>query len=86
MGSGTPINSVHFSVASRDRKEWKLTAIYTSPMVSKIKELWGKLDEMVIERPWVLIGDFNFVLKAEERCFTRGVSSSLLSGWREEAS
>lgn len=73
---------IHVSVASNNGKEWELIVIYLSPVASKRKEFWGTLDEMVIEKPWVLVSDYNCVLMDEERSLVRGVSSSFID-WVE---
>lgn len=45
-----------------------------------MKFLWKKLKE--VDRPWMLIGDFNCVLKEEERSSNSGTLSSFES-WVE---
>lgn len=67
---------LHMLAKSGDGLEWALTDVYVHPNLSIRKFLWGKLSEVVIIRPWVLIGDFNCVLLAEERSSNNGASSS----------
>lgn len=60
------INFLHLVVNSARGKSWELTVIYAPLHASKRAGLWGKLDELRIEGPWSLIGDFNSVLRNEE--------------------
>lgn len=39
---------------------------------------WGKLDGMHIEDVWALVGDFNCVLRPEERSLISGASTSFV--------
>lgn len=38
--------------------------------------MWSNLDSIIVERPWALVGDFDYVLKVEERSSSTSVSSS----------
>lgn len=51
-------------------------AVYACPNPSIRRFLWDKLNEVVISRSWVFIGDFNCVLSAEERGSNNGASAS----------
>lgn len=42
------------------------------------KRALGRLNELCIEAPWLLVGDFNYVLRAEERSSDGGALSSFM--------
>lgn len=75
---------LHFAVKSNGGKQWEFTAIYANPNATERKHIWGKLDELRIKAPWILIGDFNCVLKDEERSSGRGASSSFQAWVRQQ--
>lgn len=54
----------------------ELTAIYASPNARIRRSLWSRLDELRIEDPWVLFGDFNCMVMSKERSSIGGISSS----------
>lgn len=62
---------------------WEFTAVYANPHANVRKHLWGKLNEMRVERPWLIIGDFNYVLSGDERTSGRGTSSRFID-WVEQ--
>lgn len=70
---------LHLLMKLGDGVEWTLTAVYAHPNPSIRKYLWGRLSEVEINKPWVLIGDFNCVLVEEERSSNSGVFKA---GWR----
>lgn len=49
--------------------------MYANPHANIRKYLWGKLNVMRIEHPWLIIGDFNCILREEERSSGKWVSS-----------
>lgn len=57
-----------------------LTIVYASPNASIRKYFWAKLNEVNINEPWLIMGDFNCVLKDEERN-SRGGASSSFPNW-----
>lgn len=67
---------LHASINAGDGKEWELTAVYASPITSRRRGMWIKLDKMNIKKPWLLLGDFNCILKAEERSSSSGVGEA----------
>lgn len=69
---------IHMEVESASRKRWTLTAVYASSQLSARQFIWGKLNELEVKTPWALIGDFNYVLKTEERSSNSGASSSFI--------
>lgn len=71
---------LHFVVKSSRGKQWEITIVYVNPNATRRKQPWGKLDESSIEAPWILIGDFNCVLRDEERSSGRG-ASTILEAW-----
>lgn len=56
-----------------------LMAVYTSPNASVRRHLCLTLNKMSIERPWLLMGDFNCILRGEEMSSGDGVSDSFAS-------
>lgn len=70
---------IHASIRSCGNKEWELTAIYASSNSQRRSMTWDKLNEMVVEGPWCLLGDFNCILKPEERNSSSGASPSFAS-------
>lgn len=65
---------LHFAVRTMDNKHWEFTAIYASPNATKRRRLWPKLQ---VDAPWLLLGDFNCVLRDEERSSQKGASTIL---------
>lgn len=49
---------IHIAVTSLGCKSWKLTTVYASPNASRRRILLQKLDDMMIEGPSILLGDF----------------------------
>lgn len=62
-----------------NRRQWVLTAVYASPQENIFQFLWEKLDALEMGVPWLLIGDFNCVLRVEERNSKIRASSSFRS-------
>lgn len=50
--------------------------MYASLIVDRRIFLWERLDGMKVEIPWILMTDFNCVLKDEERNSKRGASTN----------
>lgn len=50
-------------------EQWVLTAVYASPNLAFRNSLWIYLEELgrVMTRPWLLLGDFNQVLRESEK-------------------
>lgn len=55
------------------------TAVYASPRASIRKHLQAKLDETYNGDPWLVVGNFNCVLKGEKRSPRSGSSDSFLN-------
>lgn len=70
---------LHMEVKFGNGRTWMLTAIYASPYHSAKRFLWEQLDELDVRWPWMLIGDFKYVLKDEERSSGVGASTSFQS-------
>lgn len=70
---------LHMKIRLGNGRRWALTAVYASPQASYWQNLWIELDALEVRGPWLLIGDFNCVLRAEERSSSSAVSSSLCS-------
>lgn len=73
---------IHLSVLHEDCVRWELTAVYANPHAMGRRGLWEDLNQIIVESPWALIGDFNCVLKDDERNSDSGVSSSFVE-WVE---
>lgn len=58
---------------------WEMTSVYASPNPLKRWQLWPRLDELRIEGPWLILGDFNCVLDDAERSSNREASISFQS-------
>lgn len=58
---------LHMEVQIRDEENWMMTAVYASPQPGIRKFIWDQLDSLKLDRPWMLIGDFNCVQNDEER-------------------
>lgn len=69
---------IHASVKSTGDKRWYLTAVYASPRANERRDLWPKLDTPQSGERWLVIGDFNCVLKGEERNSGTGVLDSFV--------
>lgn len=74
---------LHVEVCSDGGIIRELTGIYASPITHIRRHIWGKLDSLIINRPWVIIGDFNCMLRDEEHSSGVGVSSSFVD-WVEQ--
>lgn len=74
---------LHIAVKSAGGVLWELTAIYASPNASKRRQNWAKLDELRIEAPWLIVGDFNCVISNDECSLGIGASSGFQSWIRQ---
>lgn len=67
---------LHMEVEARDGRRWLLTTVYANPQPTKRRFLWKHLEALEVELPWELIGDFNCILKDEERSSNVGASTA----------
>lgn len=67
---------IHVAIESANTRRWHFTAVYASPKAHIRKLLWPELDALHTGDLWMLMGDFNCVLKCEERNTGSGVSES----------
>lgn len=67
---------VHVEVKIVGRVSCLLTTVYASPKENIRKFLWATSDERWVEGPWILVGDFNCVLRGEESSSGTGASYS----------
>lgn len=72
---------IHASVISAGDEHCKFTAVYTSPRVVVRSFLWGDLNKVEAGGPWVILGDFNCVLKGRNGARAEGCRRVLLTGW-----
>lgn len=73
---------IHMAVVSTGGLTWELMVVYASPQASLRRQLWSVLGQLELKEAWALIGDFNCVLRGEERNSGGGVSSSFVE-WVE---
>lgn len=69
---------LHLRVMRGYGRQWELMAVYAYPNASKRRRMWDSLDIMIVEGPWALSGDFNCVLRMDERNSGGAVSSSFV--------
>ena len=64
---------------------WLLFAIYGPYQQSKKRNFWVLLENMVatFSGPWIVIGDFNCIKRAKEKCGGRIVAKSLANCLRD---
>ncbi|CAL2250971.1 unnamed protein product [Prunus armeniaca] len=55
------------SVTSRN-KRWLLTVVYANPCPMIREALWKYFDGLVSSLPWLVLGDFNDIASADEKC------------------
>ena len=58
---GTDDRFIDISVSSPGGEQWRLTAVYSEPMVENMHLMWTKLQTLkqASDLPWVVIRDFN---------------------------
>lgn len=71
---------LHMEVRFAGGGSWMLTALYANPKPNIKKNIWGQLESLKRELPWMVIGDFNCVLADEERSSKTG-ASTLFKEW-----
>ncbi|XP_028127267.1 uncharacterized protein LOC114323788 [Camellia sinensis] len=56
-------------IVTQEYPEWLLSAVYASPVSSKRKELWERLESIAqsTSEPWMVAGDFNDFASQEEK-------------------
>lgn len=64
---------VHMAIISSGRI-CLFKAVYASPKEHLRKRLWPVLESLQDGLPWVLMGDFNCVLRSDERSSSNGIS------------
>lgn len=57
---------LHLLLGTTSGRKWELIVVYAPPNATKRGVFWEKLDELRLENPWLLMGDFNCVLHEEE--------------------
>lgn len=62
---------------------WIFSTIYASPDLEKRKTLWDKLKPLKLSHPmdWLLGGDFNEVLYAEEKLGVNNINNSQIKAF-----
>lgn len=58
---------IHIAIKSMGEGNWNFTDVYASPRAHIRKELLLVLNELQTGDPWLIKGDFNCVLKGDER-------------------
>ena len=66
-------------------KDFMLTAVYASNILSERRVLWKELDQssQSISLPWIVIGDFNMIRQNDEKCGGRRIPSSILNDFND---
>ncbi|XP_073009158.1 uncharacterized protein [Typha latifolia] len=60
--------AAHFIITPATGETWRLTAVYASNHLAEQRSLWEELMQLSgIGSPWVVAGDFNAYLHAEEK-------------------
>lgn len=61
--------SIHATIHKADYEKWVLTAVYASPNPVLRENLWDELETIAgrIDKPWLIVGDFNDFTNQEER-------------------
>lgn len=67
---------VNVQVVSAGQIRWEIIVVYVNLNATNRNRIWGKLDQMVVLEPWILISNVNCVTKGEERGLGKGVSGS----------
>lgn len=67
---------IHVAINPSSRGCWLFTATYASPIAHIRNELWPVMNDLQIDHPWLLMEDFNYVLKGSERSFGSGISEN----------
>lgn len=70
---------IHVAVNSLRGRSWMLMVVYACPKASVRKHLWATLNDVVVDDLWLLLGNFNCVLRGEEKSSIVGVSNSFAS-------
>lgn len=75
--------SVTMFIETRERSAWLFTAIYGNPCPSRRVNLWNALDTIASawKLPWLLAGDFNDILYAQEKYGTTLGRSKGFKDW-----
>lgn len=58
---------IHMEVKVEDGQVWMLMAVYENSHSNIRRFLWEQHDDLGGRRPWLLIRDFNSVLRDDER-------------------
>ncbi|XP_015946659.1 uncharacterized protein LOC107471680 [Arachis duranensis] len=60
---------LHLQIVDFKRRVWCLTAVYASPHAHLRSKLWKEMKKIATDMklPWLLIGDFNDISKADEK-------------------
>lgn len=71
---------IHMEIGTGAGRSWMLAEVYANPNPSVRRFLWKRLEDLIPNCPWALVGDFNCVLKDEERCSKKG-DSPFFKNW-----
>lgn len=64
---------IHCKVTHKASQFWcYVSFIYASNASNEQTELWQDLEQLYVQGPWLLMGDYNVILNAEERVHESG--------------
>lgn len=72
---------IYVIVTLKNGMRWTFRVVYASPRAAVRWHLWGKLSEPINKDPWLVMGDFNCVLRGEERSSVLECLIALSIGW-----
>lgn len=58
---------IYAMVTLKNGMKWTLVVVYESPRAAVRRHMWAKLKEPIDKDPWLVMGDFDCVLRGEER-------------------
>lgn len=76
---------LHFRVVSEGGTNWEFMSLYARSKPHVRRSIWERSEEIEVEGPCVLLGDFNFRPSCEQRNTGLGSLVVLLIGWRGTA-
>ncbi|KAI9078308.1 hypothetical protein K1719_039684 [Acacia pycnantha] len=78
----TSTQLVHGVVNQGKQDEWFLTVVYGHPNLAVRRDLWNPLNDLSeqMNDRWVVMGDFNAVIQAEDRAQRRNQSTGNVDG------
>ena len=78
-------NHIEVIIDKGKEEEWRFTGFYGEPATRNRDESWGKLRRLKnkFTLPWLCAGDFNEILKADEKLGGRSRPTRQMEAFRE---